>query len=437
MVRAKENSEPKVIGIGTVLSWSVFAVLILAGLGAIATGSYLSALLCGVAALLAGPLAHAFLLKHLNVKISPALRIALVAVALIGAALLSSASRTASVQAQDASALNASALAQQTPIQPPQSAPLPTPSSCAPQWSCTQWSACSSGAQSRKCSDENQCNSTTSKPAETENCTPMADELKNTAITVTYADLMRHPDAYAGKTAHFRGKVIQLQTLGPGQQMMRLDVSYDDFSQSNIILVTYSGNGILENDIVDVWGTITGSVTYTSILGLQITVPQIISQEIEVATLACTNIDTSKFILYAKNHDYEIGIQALTTRVNQTGAGKITAANIYINHPQDLWQGWDNQLLTIQVGDASTNDLKTWRVKKYVLKDLDPKGDCLLEPLNFTLGIENIHDNQTLMISVDQAYGDPYGYSVSTDTLAEAEGNFDLTRFDTTATNKK
>ena len=43
---------------------------------------------------------------------------------------------------------------------------------CTPSWSCTSWSACSTGnTQTRTCTDSNNCNTTASKPAETQGCT--------------------------------------------------------------------------------------------------------------------------------------------------------------------------------------------------------------------------------------------------------------------------
>ncbi len=44
---------------------------------------------------------------------------------------------------------------------------------CTPDWQCSTWSDCSSsGTQTRTCTDKNACNTTTSKPQETQTCTP-------------------------------------------------------------------------------------------------------------------------------------------------------------------------------------------------------------------------------------------------------------------------
>ncbi len=45
---------------------------------------------------------------------------------------------------------------------------------CTESWSCTAWSACTAGGtQTRTCTDANACGTTTSKPAESQSCTPV------------------------------------------------------------------------------------------------------------------------------------------------------------------------------------------------------------------------------------------------------------------------
>ena len=44
---------------------------------------------------------------------------------------------------------------------------------CTPSWNCTEWSECISNQQSRICSDSNNCNDLTNKPAEIQSCTPL------------------------------------------------------------------------------------------------------------------------------------------------------------------------------------------------------------------------------------------------------------------------
>jgi hypothetical protein len=58
---------------------------------------------------------------------------------------------------------------------------------CSESWSCTAWSACSQGGtQTRTCTDQNACGTTTSKPAESQSCTP-GDTTPPTAVSDLYA----------------------------------------------------------------------------------------------------------------------------------------------------------------------------------------------------------------------------------------------------------
>jgi|GEM_PF-6896535 hypothetical protein len=46
--------------------------------------------------------------------------------------------------------------------------------SCAENWNCTVWSSCSSGSQTRTCTDSNSCGTTNNKPAESQSCSPLS-----------------------------------------------------------------------------------------------------------------------------------------------------------------------------------------------------------------------------------------------------------------------
>lgn len=54
-------------------------------------------------------------------------------------------------------------------------APPPAEGTCREDWSCTDWSTCQNGNQSRTCQDRNTCGTTTSKPAEAFDCSTGAE----------------------------------------------------------------------------------------------------------------------------------------------------------------------------------------------------------------------------------------------------------------------
>ena len=48
--------------------------------------------------------------------------------------------------------------------------PTPSPTSCTENWTCGDWLSCSSGTQTRTCTDANSCGTTTTRPATTQSC---------------------------------------------------------------------------------------------------------------------------------------------------------------------------------------------------------------------------------------------------------------------------
>lgn len=48
--------------------------------------------------------------------------------------------------------------------------PPPPPPGCTPNWTCTSWSTCSSGTQTRTCTDSNNCGTATGQPALSQSC---------------------------------------------------------------------------------------------------------------------------------------------------------------------------------------------------------------------------------------------------------------------------
>lgn len=59
------------------------------------------------------------------------------------------------------------------------SAILSCNSSCTPNWQCTAWSTCSSGVQTRTCTDSNNCGVSTGRPSEVQACGSTAACLLN------------------------------------------------------------------------------------------------------------------------------------------------------------------------------------------------------------------------------------------------------------------
>ena len=107
---------------------------------------------------------------------------------------------------------------------------------------------------------------------------------KKSCKNISYKRLKKNPDQYAGERYKARGKILQIME-GLGQTEMRIAVTKDSWGYWNyddVIYVTYDGTtDFVEEDVVTVYGEITGSYTYTSIAGWTITVPGVNAKYIE------------------------------------------------------------------------------------------------------------------------------------------------------------
>jgi len=109
------------------------------------------------------------------------------------------------------------------------------------------------------------------------------DEIKNSALTVSYDDLMRNIENYKEKTVYFRGGVVQVQEDGNEYNLrVATSGSYYVGYYKDIIYVNYKGARLLEDDIVDVWGYVKGLKTYSAVLGNEITIPELDAFHLEL-----------------------------------------------------------------------------------------------------------------------------------------------------------
>lgn len=107
------------------------------------------------------------------------------------------------------------------------------------------------------------------------------ENFKVNCQSVSYADIARDSQGLKGQDFTFTGEVIQVSG-----STYRMNVTLDEYGiYSDTIVFNYDtgdGDRILENDIVTIWGTSKGLLTYTSILGAEITVPEIDAQYVSI-----------------------------------------------------------------------------------------------------------------------------------------------------------
>ena len=116
-------------------------------------------------------------------------------------------------------------------------------------------------------------------PANTPTPVPSLTELKSGANRVTYEDLFRYNERYVGQSVYYRGEIIQVLE-GPNETYtIRANVTEGAYGlwTDDLLLLYRRGDGVrvLEDDIIQFVGTVTGLHQYETILGGQRTVPLI------------------------------------------------------------------------------------------------------------------------------------------------------------------
>ncbi|KAB1190730.1 MULTISPECIES: FxLYD domain-containing protein [Haloferax] len=107
--------------------------------------------------------------------------------------------------------------------------------------------------------------------------------VKREAKEYPYRDLMRNSEQYEGRLVHFpEGKITQV--LGDEDRgfQFRVYVTPDDYIWDDDILIRWSGERFLEDDIVEMWGRFNGLITYETVAGSKRTIPDITVYEIEL-----------------------------------------------------------------------------------------------------------------------------------------------------------
>jgi hypothetical protein len=108
------------------------------------------------------------------------------------------------------------------------------------------------------------------------------ETLKATATTIDFDSLARKTEDYVGQYVYYRCKVIQVMSVGSGYAL-RVDVTKGKYDLwTDTVYVNYTGERLLEDDIIDLWGQVVGRKSYTSILRTTIELPEIDAILVEV-----------------------------------------------------------------------------------------------------------------------------------------------------------
>ena len=112
---------------------------------------------------------------------------------------------------------------------------------------------------------------------------------KQACKSMTFNELSRNPDNYAGEYVKFTGEVIQVLQEKAGSTIrydLRVDITKTRYGYTDTIYVTYTGptseDRILEDDIITIYGVVKGEYTYETIFGSKVTLPLVNAKYITI-----------------------------------------------------------------------------------------------------------------------------------------------------------
>jgi hypothetical protein len=99
---------------------------------------------------------------------------------------------------------------------------------------------------------------------------------------VAYKVLSKNPDSLTTNAYYLKGKIFQIME-DSGETFMLVSVTNEGYGfWDDNVAVTYLGTvDVYEDDIVKIWGVCTGSYSYTSTAGYELTVPGILAGYVE------------------------------------------------------------------------------------------------------------------------------------------------------------
>ena len=111
------------------------------------------------------------------------------------------------------------------------------------------------------------------------------NQYKSQCTSIPYSDLAHSTEKYVNKKVAVTGQVVQVQESG-NSVILRVNMTKDQYGvYEDTIWVNYtmkSGEShIIENDIINIWGSVKGRRTYSTVLGSSMTIPEIDAVEIE------------------------------------------------------------------------------------------------------------------------------------------------------------
>ena len=114
----------------------------------------------------------------------------------------------------------------------------------------------------------------TATPEPTSTPIPTFEDWKSNASVIGYRELFRNNEQYESQNFYFKGEVVQVVEVSRNKYHLRVRLG-DIFSDEIIFLSDYSGQRLLEDDIIEFVAESTGLITYTATFGNNVTIPEL------------------------------------------------------------------------------------------------------------------------------------------------------------------
>lgn len=105
---------------------------------------------------------------------------------------------------------------------------------------------------------------------------------KNSCQSVSYKVLNKNPDGHKGEKVKLKGQIMQIQEEG-GQTFMLLSVTSLGYGYwtDNVAVAYYGKIDAYEEDVIAIYGDVTGAFSYKSRAGWDITVPGVLAKYVD------------------------------------------------------------------------------------------------------------------------------------------------------------
>lgn len=114
----------------------------------------------------------------------------------------------------------------------------------------------------------------------------LKDQYAKKCETYTYEQIARDPEKYRGKYAKLTGEVFQVMEGGDDYTLL-VNITKQNYFQDDSVYVAYTKHTsdesrILEDDVVTMYGELSGTYTYETVMGAEVTIPLLLAEYIDV-----------------------------------------------------------------------------------------------------------------------------------------------------------